>query len=127
MNNQGENNKEVLIENIKTWIQIEDQISLLSKKLKELRDAKKKISGDLVDIMKTHEIDGFDCSKGKLAYTQNKVKKGINRKYLFEVLGKYLQDEQEAFKMCEFIMENREVEVKESIKLKKLKAQLAEN
>ena len=30
-------------------------------------------------------------------------------------------------KMCEFIMENREIEVKESIKLKKIKAQLAEN
>ena len=52
MNNQGENNKEVLIENIKTWIQIEDQISVLSKKLKELRDAKKMLSGNLVDIRK---------------------------------------------------------------------------
>ena len=114
-------NKEVLLEKIKIWIQTEDQIGILSKKIKELRETKKQLSVDLVDIMKTHDIDGFDCSKGKLAYTKNKVKKGINRKFLFETLGKYFSDEEEAMKICQYIMDNREVEVKESIKLKKSK------
>ena len=79
------------------------------------------MSNDLVEVMKNHEIDCFNCNSGKIAYTKNKVKKGINRKYLYETLGKYFGDQEEAFKACEYIMENRETEVKESVKLRKNK------
>jgi hypothetical protein len=114
-------NKEILLQKIKTWLQVEDQITLLTRKTKELRETKKQLSVELMEVMKTHEIDCFDCNSGKIAYTKNKVKKGISRKYLFEALGKYFGSEEEALKASEFIMENREVEIKETVKLRKKK------
>jgi hypothetical protein len=115
-------NKEILLQKIKTWLQMEDQITLLTRKTKELREAKKELSNELMEVMKTHEIDCFDCNSGKIAYTKNKVRKGISRKFLYETLGKYFGSEEEALKASEYIMENREVEIKETVKLRKKKS-----
>lgn len=47
--------------------------------------------------------------------------KNINKKYLNEILQKYYGNEntKEAQKVCEYILDNRLVEVKENIKLKR--------
>ena len=74
-----------------------------------------------MEVMKTHEIDCFDCNSGKIAYTKNKVRKGISLN-LYETLGKYFGSEEEALKASEYIMENREVEIKETVKLRKKKS-----
>ena len=113
--------KAVLVEKIKQWLEIENEISNYSKKLKELRATKKELSDTLVDVMKSNEIDCFDCNSGKIMYSQNKVRKGINKKYLMETLTKYMDDGDEAGKLCQFIMENRQQEVKESVRLKRNK------
>ena len=68
--------KTVLVEKIKRWLEIENEISNYSKKLKELRASKKELSDTLVDVMKSNEIDCFDCNSGKIMYSQNKVRKG---------------------------------------------------
>jgi len=114
MNQQG------VIERIKGWLEIENQISLLSEKLRELRKEKKRINEDLMGIMKDNEIDCFDCNSGKIMYTRNNVKKSINKKYLHDILSKYCQnDSMEAERICNYIMDNRIIETKENIKLKK--------
>ncbi len=117
MENQG------LIESIKHWLDLEQKITEHSRILRELRKEKKELSVNLVEVMKTNEIDCFDCKSGQLMYTKNNVKKSINKKYLNEVLGQYFQDQdhEEADKLCNYILENRGVEVRENIKLKKKK------
>ena len=40
-------------------------------------------------------------------------------KYLSDVLTKYFEDNHRAEEICQFILENRESQVKENIKLKK--------
>ena len=34
-----------------------------------------------MEVMKTNEIDCFDCNSGQLMYTKNQTKKPINKKY----------------------------------------------
>ena len=116
-------NKSVLISKIKSWLEIEQQISNLSAQLRELRKQKKDLNLDLVDVMKTNEIDCFDCNSGKLMYTKTNVKQSINKKYLHDILSKYYQeqDNEEADKICNYILDNRDVKVRENIKLKKNK------
>tara|TARA_Y100000992_G_C21151647_1_gene436530 strand:- start:158 stop:517 length:360 start_codon:yes stop_codon:yes gene_type:complete len=115
--------KSELIQKIKHWLDMEQQIHHLSNQLRDLRKKKKELNLDLVDVMKTNEIDCFDCNTGKIMYTKTNVKKTINKKYLQDVLSKYYTDEdkEEADKICNYILENRDVQVKESIKLKKNK------
>lgn len=110
-----------MIQRIKQWFAIENKLTELSAQIKELRKMRKDLNVDLLEIMKTHNIDCFDCNSGKIMYTKNNVKKTINKKYLNDILQKYYGTEntKEAQELCEFILDNREIQVKENIKFKK--------
>ena len=121
MEGQSENNKVYMVQKIKTWLAVESKINELSHQLKELRKMRKDLNVDLLEIMKTNEIDCFDCNSGKIMYTKNNVKKSISKKYLTDILQKYYGNENstQADHLCNFILENRQIDVKENIKFKK--------
>ena len=64
--------KEELVDNIKQWISLDEEIKNLQKQLKEKRNEKKQNTETLVRIMRENEIDCFDLdSQGnKLIYTK---------------------------------------------------------
>ena len=112
--------KEELVNNIKEWMQIEDEMKVLQKELKERREKKKLLTSTLVDIMKTNEIDCFDMTQGKISYTKSKVKQPLSKKYLMDCLGKYFEENPnvEASDVANFVMENRQVKTTEGIRHK---------
>ena len=109
----------ILIQKIKKWLEYESKITNLQKEIKELKKNRVIISNELKTIMKNKELDCIDVNDGKILYTTTQVKKGINKKYLSDVLSKYFEDTHRAEEICQFILENRESQVKENIKLKK--------
>jgi|TARA_B110000285_G_scaffold113055_1_gene128315 hypothetical protein len=112
--------KEELITHIRSWIDIDNEISKLQKQIKDFRNEKKELTGSLVDIMKTNEIDCFDINDGKLIYAKSKVKKPINKKTLLNALeGFFKEDVKMATQLSEHILNSREETVKESIRRKK--------
>ena len=111
--------KEVLVENIKEWIKIDTEISHLRQEMKEKNNNKKRITESLVKVMKNNEIDCFDIHGGSLIYKKNVVKKPINGKTLLTTLQNYYSSKPElAEEVSKFILENREEQVKETIKRK---------
>jgi len=110
--------KTVLIEKIRKWLEYETKINTLHKEIKELKKNKKTLSTDLTDIMKNKQLECIDVNQGQILYTKSNVKKGINKKYLSDVLNKYFSNSDKADEMCQYIMENREIHIKENIKLK---------
>jgi len=111
--------EENLIQSIKTWMEIEKEIETLQKKMKELKSKKKTINVDLTNIMRNNNLDCIDVTSGQIRYVKNKVKKGINQKYLLSVMEKYYKNKEEAQKICEYIQENREIQENEKIQFKK--------
>ena len=118
-------NKEKLAQNIKSWLQVDKEIQLLQKELKERKKKKNDYTNSLVQIMKTNEIDCFDISEGKIMYTQSNIKSPINKKHLLDSLDKYFanNDSVPTDEIVTFILENRAVSLKENIRLKPLKNQ----
>jgi hypothetical protein len=112
--------KEDLINFIKEWLQIEKDVKLLQKQIKEKRERKKELTDNLVNIMKTNEIECFDINNGKLLYTKNKVKGTINKPYLLSALSKYFENNPDihADEVSQFILENRGEKIKEGIRCK---------
>lgn len=111
--------KEQLVNNIKEWIKMDNDISKLKSDIREKTNAKKKLTENLVAIMKTNNIDCFDINGGALVYKKNKVKKPINGKYLLNSLKLYYtSNPQLAEEITKHVLENREETVKETIKLK---------
>ena len=114
--------KEQLINNIKEWILIDTKINELKSEMKQYNKKSKILTESLVSIMKTNSIDCFDINGGALLYKTNKVKKPINKKNLLTALQDYYKDNpKQAEDVTKFLMENREEEIKETIKRKILK------
>lgn len=111
--------KQELITHIKDWIQIDNEILDLKNKIKVQNNKKKLLSQNLLTIMKTNKIDCFDINGGSIIYKQNKVKKPINGKTLLAALKSYYKDEaQTAENITKHILDNREEQIKETIKRK---------
>jgi hypothetical protein len=109
--------KEQLVNNIKEWIKIDNEISKLKAEIKTKTNKKKELTANLVTVMKTNTIDCFDINGGALVYKKNKVKKQINGKTLLTALKKYYKnDANMADEITKHVMDSREEQIKETIK-----------
>jgi hypothetical protein len=112
--------KEQLVTNIKEWIKIDTEISQLKAEIKDRTNKKKTLTENLVTVMKTNKIDCFDINGGALVYKANKVKKPINGKSLLAALSNYYKsDPKIAEDITKHVMDSREEQIKETIKMKK--------
>ena len=113
------NNKRELIENVIGWIDIDNDIKELQKELKEKRKEKKIFTQNLVEIMKTNNVDCFDIKNGKLLYTKKKVKAPLSKKHLFNSLSEYFKNNKDIIEeLGNYILNSREEKIKENIKRK---------
>jgi hypothetical protein len=111
--------KEQLVNNIKEWIKIDSDISQLRSQVREKNNLKKTLTENLVNVMKNNAIDCFDINDGSLVFKQSKVKKPINSKSLLNALNSYYKDQPNiAEDLTKHIMDNREEQIKETIKRK---------
>ena len=111
--------KEQLVNNIKEWIKMDNEITQLKAEIKERNNKKKTLTEGLVNVMKTNKIDCFDVNGGALVYKTNKVKKPINGKTLLTVLQNYYKNDPKiAEEITKHVLDNREEQIKETIKRK---------
>jgi hypothetical protein len=105
-----------LKQNIKEWVKLDEETNLLRQKMKKLNQSKKELSVLLLDIMKEKKIDEFDLNnEGKLIRQTKKTKQPINKKQLFTSLMKYYEDEENAQKITEYILNSRGEKFSETI------------
>ena len=108
--------KDKLVENIKKWVKIDNEIKELKKLQNERKEIQKELSFTLMNAMKENNIDMFNMKQGSIHYKQNKIKKPITKKMLQEVLLKYYNNDlAKATDINEFILDNREEIVKETL------------
>ena len=74
-----------LLENVKTWLSIDDQIRALQKEIRDRRKLKKELTENLVGIMKTQDIDALNVPDGQLIYNKTKTK-AIFKKVVFTTM-----------------------------------------
>lgn len=116
--------KDVLVTKIKEWIKLENEMKVLQAEVKLRRAKKKALSEELVGVMKEHDIDCFDMKDSKLLYTQNKVKAPLSKKHLLGCLQNYFDQHPnvDGEEVAQYILDKREVKVKEGIRHKVPKA-----
>jgi len=108
--------KDKLVENIKKWVKIDNEIKELKKLQNERKEIQKELSSTLMNAMKENNIDMFNMKQGSIHYKQNKIKKPITKKMLQEVLLKYYNNDlAKATDINDFILDNREEIVKETL------------
>ena len=114
--------KDEIIEHVKDWIKVDEEIKSLQKLVREKKAFKKQNSEILIGVMKDNEIDCFDTNNGKLQYSVNKTKQCISKKFLLKTLETYFQNSPDkAVQLTNHILDQREEKTNESIKRSKPK------
>jgi len=109
-------NKNQLIKIVKEWVRMDNEIRQLQKEISTRRQDKKKMNDQLMETMKSNDIDCFDLNDGKICYTKKNVKQPINNKVLLDILTKYYNgDLSQASEINNFIKDNRTEVTKENI------------
>jgi hypothetical protein len=117
--NQKIDTKAELVNNVKEWINVDNEIAKLKAEIKDKNNKKKTLSSNLLNVMKFHNIDCFDINGGAIIYKKTKIKKPITSKILLKTLETYFKNDSiSAQELTKQILENREETVKESIKRK---------
>jgi seryl-tRNA synthetase len=108
--------KEQLINIIKEWVKLDNEIRKLQTEIAKRKKEKSKISTQLISVMKQNEIDCFDLKDGQLLYTKKSVKKPITKKVLLTILNNYFNgDYIKASEINDYILSNREEVIHEKI------------
>jgi ABC-type transport system involved in Fe-S cluster assembly fused permease/ATPase subunit len=111
-----------LIQNIREWIQLDNEIKELQKELKMRKTKQQQKTLLLLEIMKNNELDGVDVPNGRLAHVTRVSKAPITKKTLLGLLSKFYDgDISQALAVNNFIMNNRQEVIKETIALKRTK------
>ena len=111
--------KDELVNMIKDWVLMDNEIITYQNKIKELKKNKKGLNDSLINIMRENEIDCFDLNDGKILYSKKVSKSPLNKKSLVSILSKFYEDDvDKATKMSDYLLENREEKTVESIKRK---------
>jgi nitrogen regulatory protein PII-like uncharacterized protein len=111
--------KDRTVETIKDWIQIDNDIKLFQKQIREKRAEKNILSSILVDTMRNNEIDCFDVNDGSIVYTKKKIKGSLTKTHLINSLLKLFNDDSDkANLIASQILESREEKIKEVIQRK---------
>ena len=108
-----------LLENVKTWLDIDNQIRTLQKEIRDRRKVKKELTESLVGIMKNQDIDALNVPDGQLIYNKTKTKAPLSKKHLLVSLTQFFKNDQRMVEeLSKYIMESRQEKEKENIKRK---------
>jgi len=108
--------KDQLIKTIREWVRLDNEIRKLQHELTIRKTEKKTFSNSLLETMRSNSIDCFDIKDGQLVYSKKNVKKPITKKLLLDLLSKYYEgDSLKALDVNDFILNNREDTIKETV------------
>ena len=107
---------ESVINSIKQWVKIDNEMRTLKQELSNRKKARDLISNGLLSVMKDEGIDSFNINTGKIEFVQKKTKKPISKKLLLDILSKYYKgDTNKVNELNTFILENREETLKDTL------------
>jgi len=114
--------KEQLIEIVKSWVTIDNEINILQAHLNLMKKDKKMKTVSLMEIMKNNEVFCFDTKDFQIKYVSKKTKKPISKNTVLSLLGTYFEGNvTKAQEVNDFIFENRENKITECIVRKSTK------
>lgn len=127
MNNNENENKSINLENldfddfknnVKKYLNTDDDIKKLEKHIRELKQEKQKISGLIITFMNNHNIEDLNTETGTLKKNIKYLKKPLNKKNLKTKLLEYYKNNEDQSELVFKFIDNRAKE--EKIELKRI-------
>ena len=107
-------------ENIKEWVQLDNELKLYNERARTIRDRKAelldKILGENREFDKNLNNRTIDISDGKLKFQNSKQTSPLTIKYLQDSLHKIIRNEKQVEQIVNYLKENREIKLVPEIK-----------
>lgn len=115
-----QNELQTFKEEVKTWIQLDNEIQEYEKKIKELKKRRnKELEPSITTFMVTHNISDLNTGTGKIKCTPRNTKQTLNKVYIEENLKKVIQDNNIIQQAMDNILNNREVKTTYKLQIAK--------
>lgn len=106
--------------NIEDFIDLEQQVKILSKKLKEVRDSKRKLEEKIVKQLVSNKMDKAKLNIGRhsLVCHESFTTGSLTMSLVFDTLCNILGNERKAQEICDTIQDIRDENAKTTMGLK---------
>jgi len=109
--------RERLIENVRNWVVLEQQLHNIHEKAKELRGLKSKITVNICDYIKSNNITtNIGISNGELRIYEKKEYKPLTFTYVEKCLNEIIKDTSQTEYIMKYLKDNRELNITQDIK-----------
>jgi hypothetical protein len=104
------------------WRRIQTELSELRQQVREKNKRSKALEEVILNIMKSKNIGALDLknSGGRILFKRQKRHAGLGKKNLHKLMSDFLKSDQKATEALNYINENRDIIVKESLMYEKV-------
>ena len=104
--------------NIKQWVQLDNQIKELNERTKELREKRNLLEQNITTYASSNNLSNstVQISDGKLKFINTRVPEPITFKYLEKRLGEIIKNESQIKVIIDYIRQKRTIKVVPEIK-----------
>ena len=105
-------------QNIKSWVEVDNQIKKISDTVKELRERRNNIQDHITSYAEENQLDNaiIEISDGSLRFNSYKQSSPLTFKYIQKCLNECISDEDTVDKLMNYIKEKREFKYQNGIK-----------
>jgi hypothetical protein len=103
---------------VKKWVAVDNEIHILTEKMKVLRDQKLQLTSELNAYASTHGLQNgtIEISDGRLRFGTVKVHSPLTFRYLERSLSSIIKNQEQVQKIISYVRDNRDVKVVKDIK-----------
>jgi len=113
----NKNERELLIDNVKNWVILDQKIQMINEKTKQIRELKSTITTDICNYMKQNNItSNIGISNGELRMYDKKDYKPLTFMYVEKCLREIIKDKTHVDYIIKYLKDNREITVSQDIK-----------
>jgi len=111
---------EFLQTKIKEWVTCDDNLSILKKENKNLRENRNNLTNEIFNYVHEHNLDNsiIEISDGTLKFQQTNHSSPLTFKFLEICLNECISNEEQVKKIIKYIKCNREIKTNYEIKRK---------
>lgn len=105
-------------ENIQRWVSIDNQMKLLTEKIRDLREKKHDLTHTIIEHADENEMLklNIQITDGRLKFTKTRVCEPLTFKYLEKSLSEIIRNETQVKQIVEHIKKTREVKIVQELK-----------